>query len=200
MLPGTGGLTRLVDKREVRRDLADVVATRTEGVTGGKTAQAWRLVDEVAPAGRFDATVRERAASRPRGPGACRARRHRAHPAGQAGQRTLISYPNVTADLDRGRAVVDDHGARPAGRRPRDAAGLHALGASFWPLAMCRELDDLILWLRINEPELGTWVLRTSGDPDLVLGHERAARGSARGLAGQRDPALPDNAPSSGST
>ena len=87
MLPGTGGLTRLVDKRGVRKDLADVVATRSEGVRG-KTAQAWRLVDEVAPPSRFDATVRERAraaAARsrrlPGGPGI------ELHPAGPAGQR-----------------------------------------------------------------------------------------------------------------
>jgi benzoyl-CoA-dihydrodiol lyase len=69
----------------------------------------------------------------------------------------------------------------PQQEAPADAAGMHALGASFWPLAMCRELDDLILWLRINEVELGTWAIRTSGDPGLVLGHERLLEAAAGG-------------------
>jgi benzoyl-CoA-dihydrodiol lyase len=181
VLPGTGGLTRLVDKRGVRKDLADVVATRSEGVRG-KTAQAWRLVDEVAPPSRFDATVRERA-----GAAAARSRRLPGGPgieltplARQVSD-TSISYPNVTADLDRqaGRVTITVHG--PQDEAPAAAAGLHALGASFWPLAMCRELDDLILWLRINEVELGTWAIRTSGDPGLVLGHERLLEAAAAG-------------------
>ena len=179
VLPGTGGLTRLVDKRGVRKDLADVVATRSEGVRG-KTAQAWRLVDEVAPPSRFDATVRERAraaAARsrrlPGGPGI------ELTPLARQVSETHISYPNVTADLDReaGLVTITVHG--PRDEPPADAAGMHALGASFWPLAMCRELDDLILWLRINEVELGTWAIRTSGDPGLVLGHERLLEAAA---------------------
>ena len=187
VLPGTGGLTRLVDKRGVRKDLADVVATRSEGVRG-KTAQAWRLVDEVAPPSRFDATVRERAraaAARsrrlPGGPGI------ELTPLARQVSETHISYPNVTADLDReaGLVTITVHG--PRDEPPADAAGMHALGASFWPLAMCRELDDLILWLRINEVELGTWAIRTSGDPGLVLGHERLLEAAAGGdwLAGE---------------
>jgi benzoyl-CoA-dihydrodiol lyase len=179
VLPGTGGLTRLVDKRGVRKDLADVVATRSEGVRG-KTAQAWRLVDEVAPPSRFDATVRERAraaAARsrrpPGGPGI------ELTPLARQVSEAHISYPNVTADLDReaGLVTITAHG--PRDEPPADAAGMHALGASFWPLAMCRELDDLILWLRINEVELGTWAIRTSGDPGLVLGHERLLEAAA---------------------
>ena len=187
VLPGTGGLTRLVDKRGVRKDLADVVATRSEGVRG-KTAQAWRLVDEVAPPSRFDATVRERAraaAARsrrlPGGPGI------ELTPLARQVSETHIGYPNVTADLDRaaGLVTITVHG--PRDEPPADAAGLHALGASFWPLAMCRELDDLILWLRINEVELGTWAIRTSGDPGLVLGHEHLLEAAAGGdwLAGE---------------
>ncbi len=179
VLPGTGGLTRLVDKRRVRKDLADVVATRSEGVRG-KTAQAWRLVDEVAPPSRFDAAVRERARSAaarsrrlPGGPGI------ELTPLARQVSETHISYPNVTADLDReaGLVTITVHGPRDG--PPADAAGMHALGASFWPLAMCRELDDLILWLRINEVELGTWVIRTSGDPGLVLTHERLLEAAA---------------------
>jgi benzoyl-CoA-dihydrodiol lyase len=173
VLPGTGGLTRLVDKRGVRKDLADVVATRSEGVRG-RTAQAWRLVDEVAPPSRFAGTVRDRARA-----AAARSRRLPGGPgvqltplARQVGD-TTISYPNVTADLDRaaGLAAITVRG--PQDEAPAGAEGMHAQGASFWPLAMCRELDDLILWLRTNEVELGTWAIRTSGDSGLVLGHER---------------------------
>src|SRR6185312_7463745 len=179
VLPGTGGLTRLVDKRGVRKDLADVVATRSEGVRG-KTAQAWRLVDEVAPPSRFDATVRQRAraaAARsrrlPGGPGI------ELPPLDRQVSEAHIGYPNVTADLDRAAGLVTITVRGPRDEAPADAAGLHALGASFWPLAMCRELDDLILWLRINEVELGTWAIRTSGDPGLVLGHERLLEAAA---------------------
>ncbi len=179
VLPGTGGLTRLVDKRGVRKDLADVVATRSEGVRG-RTAQAWRLVDEIAPPSRFADTVRERAlaaAARsrrlPGGPGV------ELTPLARQATGTTISYPNVTAELDRAAGLVTITVRGPREAAPADAAGMHALGASFWPLAMCRELDDLILWLRTNETELGTWAIRTSGDPGLVLAHERLVSASA---------------------
>ena len=179
VLPGTGGLTRLVDKRGVRKDLADVVATRSEGVRG-KTAQAWRLVDEVAPRSRFAEIVRERAqaaAARsrrlPGGPGI------ELTPLDRQVSETRISYPNVTADLDReaGLVTITVHG--PRDEPPANAAGMHALGASFWPLAMGRELDDLILWLRINEVELGTWAIKTSGDAAAVLACERLIEATA---------------------
>jgi benzoyl-CoA-dihydrodiol lyase len=179
VLPGTGGLTRLVDKRGVRKDLADVVATRSEGVRG-KTAQAWRLVDEIAPPSRFAETVRERAraaAARsrrlPGGPGIALT------PLDRQVSETSISYPNVTAGLDReaGLVTITVHG--PRDEAPADAAGMHALGASFWPLAMGRELDDLILWLRINEVELGTWAIKTSGDAAAVLACERLIEATA---------------------
>jgi benzoyl-CoA-dihydrodiol lyase len=173
VLPGTGGLTRLVDKRGVRKDLADVVATRSEGVRG-KTAQAWRLVDEVAPRSRFAEIVRDRARA-----AAARSRRLPGGPGigltplDRQVSDNSISYPNVTADLDReaGLVTITVHG--PTDEAPADAAGMHALGASFWPLAMGRELDDLILWLRINEVELGTWAIKTSGDAAAVLACER---------------------------
>ena len=179
VLPGTGGLTRLVDKRGVRKDLADVVATRSEGVRG-KTAQAWRLVDEVAPRSRFAEFVRERAqaaAARsrrlPGGPGI------ELTPLDRQVSETRISYPNVTADLDReaGLVTITVHG--PQDEAPAGAAGMHALGASFWPLAMSRELDDLILWLRLNEVELGTWAIKTSGDAAAVLACERLIEATA---------------------
>ena len=179
VLPGTGGLTRLVDKRGVRKDLADVVATRSEGVRG-RTAQAWRLVDRVAPPSRFTDTVREAAlaaAARsqrlPGGPGI------QLPPLDRQVSDTMISYPNVTADIDRAAGLVTITVRGPAGEAPPDANGMHSLGAAFWPLAMCRELDDLILWLRTNEVELGTWAIRTSGDAAAVAGHERLVEAAA---------------------
>ena len=179
VLPGTGGLTRLVDKRGVRKDLADVVATRSEGVRG-RTAQAWRLVDRVAPPSRFTDTVREAALA-----AAARSRRLPGAPGVQLPpldrqvSDTMISYPNVTADIDRAAGLVTITVRGPAGEAPPDANGMHSLGAAFWPLAMCRELDDLILWLRTNVVELGTWAIRTSGDAAAVAGHERLVEAAA---------------------
>ena len=179
VLPGTGGLTRLVDKRGVRKDLADVVATRSEGVRGG-TALAWRLVDRVAPPSRFTDAVREAAlaaAARsqrlPGGPGI------QLPPLDRQVGDTMISYPNLTADIDRAAGLVTITVRGPADEAPPDANGMHSLGAAFWPLAMCRELDDLILWLRTNEVELGTWAIRTSGDAAAVADHERLVEAAA---------------------
>ncbi len=179
VLPGTGGLTRLVDKRGVRKDLADVVATRSEGVRG-RTAQAWGLVDRVAPPSRFTDTVREaalaaaaRSQRMPGGPGI------QLPPLDRQVGDTMISYPNVTADIDRAAGLVTITVRGPADEAPPDADGMHSLGAGFWPLAMCRELDDLILWLRTNEVELGTWAIRTSGDADAVVRHERLVEAAA---------------------
>jgi benzoyl-CoA-dihydrodiol lyase len=179
VLPGTGGLTRLVDKRGVRKDLADVVATRSEGVRG-RTAQAWRLVDQVAPPSRFTDTVREAAQA-----AAARSRRLPGAPGIQLPpldpqvSDTMVSYPNVTADIDRAAGLVTITVRGPTDEAPPDAKGMHSLGAAFWPLAMCRELDDLILWLRTNEVELGTWAIRTSGDAAAVAGHERLVEAAA---------------------
>ena len=173
VLPGTGGLTRVVDKRHVRRDLADYFATRAEGI-GGKKAVQWRLVDEAVPRARWDETVATRAAE-------LAGRSHR--PAGATGialsplDKTRsddeISYRHVTARLDRARAVAEITVRGPGVDAPADIAGVHAEGAGFWTLAVTRELDDLILDLRTNELELGTWVLRTEGDPLRVLAHDR---------------------------
>jgi benzoyl-CoA-dihydrodiol lyase len=173
VLPGTGGLTRVVDKRHVRRDLADYFSTRAEGV-GGKKAVQWRLVDEAVPRAKWDETVAARAAE-------LAERSHR--PAGATGitltpldkTRTddEICYRHVTARLDAARAVAEITVHGPDGDAPTDAAGIHAQGADFWTLAVTRELDDLILDLRTNELEAGTWVLRTSGDAARVLGYDR---------------------------
>jgi benzoyl-CoA-dihydrodiol lyase len=177
VLPGTGGLTRVVDKRHVRRDRADYFSTRAEGL-GGKKAVAWRLVDEAVPRAKWDEVVAQRAAEL-----AGRSSR----PAGAAGvelnalakTRTdeEISYGHVTARLDRARGVAEITVTGPAAGPPASLDALHEQGAEFWTLAVTRELDDLILDLRANELELGTWVLRTQGDPSAVLAYDQFLAG-----------------------
>ncbi|PWC37255.1 2,3-epoxybenzoyl-CoA dihydrolase [Azospirillum sp. TSO22-1] len=160
VLPGTGGLTRLVDKRKVRRDHADVFCTLEEGIRG-RRAVDWRLVDEVVPRTRLleaaQARAREFAARVPRtGEGV-------ALPAVERrfeGDR--IDYTHVSAVLDRDAGTVTITVRAPAEAPKRED------GAAFWPLAMARELDDLILHLRFNETTLGTWVLKAQGDAALV--------------------------------
>jgi benzoyl-CoA-dihydrodiol lyase len=172
VLPGTGGLTRLVDKRHVRRDIADYFATRSEGMTGRK-AVAWRLVDEAVPRSRWDETVAQRAAEH-----AARSTRSAAGPSAELTPlpktRTAdrIAYRHVEAALDRTRGCVEITVRGPRHDPPTDIAEMHRQGADFWTLAMTRELDDLILDLRTNEIDLGTWVLRTAGDPQRVLAHD----------------------------
>jgi benzoyl-CoA-dihydrodiol lyase len=176
VLPGTGGLTRLVDKRRVRRDRADFFCTLEEGIKGQRAVE-WRLVDEVVPRSRLTEATRARAAEL-----AGRSDR----PAGARGitlpllERRIdgdrIAYAHVTCELDRGQGVAAITVAGPAGAPPADAAGIHAAGAGFWPLAVARELDDLILHLRTNEEEIGLWVLRTTGSADQVEAHDRALR------------------------
>jgi benzoyl-CoA-dihydrodiol lyase len=173
VLPGTGGLTRVVDKRHVRRDLADYFSTRPEGV-GGEKAVAWRLVDEVVPRARWAETVTARATELA---GASRA------PSGATGIEltpldkirtgTGIGYRYVSATLDREARQVWITVRGPEHDAPSDIAGIHEEGAAFWTLAMTRELDDLILDLRTNETELGTWTLRTAGDARRVLAYDR---------------------------
>jgi benzoyl-CoA-dihydrodiol lyase len=174
VLPGTGGLTRVVDKRLVRRDRADVFATKTEGVRGA-TAVEWGLVDEAVPRGRFDERVAARAAAavatstRPDGvPGVPLTPLRREETADS------ITYPHVRAYLHRTARRVDIEVAGPGDAPPTDPA---AQGVDYWPLAVTRALDDLVLRLRTNEPELGTWVFRTRGDLDAVLAHDEALGG-----------------------
>jgi benzoyl-CoA-dihydrodiol lyase len=174
VLPGTGGLTRVTDKRHVRRDLADYFATRPEGI-GGRKAVAWRLVDELVPRAQWQEKVSERAV-------AAAQRSARAAAAGGPGieltpldktrSGDAIGYAYVSAALDSGRGVAEITVTGPDAEVPSDIAGTRALGAGFWTLAMTRELDDLILDLRTNEPEIGTWVFRTRGDAARVLGYD----------------------------
>jgi benzoyl-CoA-dihydrodiol lyase len=168
VLPGTGGLTRVVDKRKVRRDRADVFATRADGLKG-RAAVEWRLVDEAIPRSRFEETVRERArqaagdSTRTGEGGVVLALLEPEITAGR------IAYRHVTAELDEDQVTITIHG--PEGAVPTQ------VDADFWPLAMTRELDDLILWLRTNEPERGTWVVKTEGDADAVLAYEESMTG-----------------------
>ncbi len=173
VLPGTGGLTRLTDKRKVRRDRADYFCTLEEGVKG-KRAVEWNLVDEVVPRTKLEETARTRARE-------LAARSDR--PADAEGialtplERTLdgdrIAYRWVTCAIDRARGVAEITVAAPDAPPPTDAAGVQALGVAFWPLAVARELDDLILHLRVNEEAIGLWVLKTTGSADLVEAHDR---------------------------
>jgi benzoyl-CoA-dihydrodiol lyase len=173
VLPGTGGLTRLIDKRRVRRDRADYFCTLEEGIKGPRAVE-WNLVDEVVPRSRLEETARARAAT-------LAARSDR--PADARGvaltplERTVsddrIAYRWVTCGLDRRRGIAEIVVAGPDTPPPADPAGAQAAGAAFWPLALARELDDLILHLRVNEDEIGLWVLRTTGAADLLEAHDR---------------------------
>jgi benzoyl-CoA-dihydrodiol lyase len=175
VLPGTGGLTRVTDKRHVRRDLADYFSTKSEGV-GGKRAVQWRLVDEAVPRAAWPQAVAERAAElagRSSRPAGATTDGIELTPLPKARTETQIAYPHVEARLDRERGVVEVTVTGPDTEAPDGIAAVHQQGAGFWTLAMTRELDDLILDLRANELELGTWVFRTRGDPELVLAHDR---------------------------
>ena len=176
VLPGTGGLTRLVDKRRVRRDLADVFATRTEGVKG-RQAVDWGLVDAVAPRSRFDDVVRERATARatasPRpddAPGVALVPLD----VEVAGDGLRYEWLTVTIDRAVGAAHLTVHASSGSAATTPDQ--LVEAGASAWPLAAARQLDDAVLRLRFNEPEVGTWVLHTAGDPDAVVAVEDLLR------------------------
>ena len=169
VLPGTGGLTRVVDKRKVRRDHADFFCTVEEGVRGQR-ALDWRLVDELAPRSRFVEAVRERAA-------ALAAERP---PARGIAWPDLECEPGTHARRYRHVEVTIDRTSRtarlmllgPERDPPPDGAGIQEQGEEFWPLALARELDDTILWLRHNELEIGTWLLCSRGDLSRVLAYD----------------------------
>jgi benzoyl-CoA-dihydrodiol lyase len=168
VLPGTGGLTRLTDKRKVRRDLADLFCATEEGARG-RRAVDWRLVDEVAPPSGWEATLRERAlalaatSDRP-----ADAKGIALPPLDRKIDGDAIAYRHVRVELDRERRRAT-FTIRGPSELPADLAGIHAIGADFWPVVVARELDDAILHLRFNEPELGILVFRSEGDPVNVL-------------------------------
>jgi benzoyl-CoA-dihydrodiol lyase len=173
VLPATGGLTRVVDKRHVRRDLADVFVTKSEGVKA-PTAVQWGLVDAAIPRGQFDAAVRtrateiaERATTRASADGVP------LEPLVSTIRDDGIEYELISASFDRGAGVVTITIRGPSEPPPADPDAARALGSSYWPLACARQLDDLILHLRTNELTLGTWVIKTAGEMDMVLAHDR---------------------------
>jgi len=183
VLPGTGGLTRLVDKRLVRRDHADFFCTTAEGMRG-KRAQQWRLVDRLIPPSKLaDETkkIAEEVAANSK------------RPKGAKGialpdlERTLdgdtFRYPHLTVEIDRERRAAHFRVNGPSSTAPADAAAVQAQGAAFWPLALARALDDAMMHLRLNETEIGTWVLHSQGDAALVEAYDALlARESAHWL------------------
>jgi benzoyl-CoA-dihydrodiol lyase len=172
VLPGTGGLTRVVDKRHVRRDRADVFATKADGIKG-RTAVEWGLVDAAVPRARFaDEIARRAAAAVAASPRPAAARGVRLTPLRREEDGDVVRYPHVSARLDRPSRRVDITVTAPSAAPPDGPAAVLAQGVDYWPLAVCRALDDLILRLRTNELDLGTWVLRTEGDADLVTAYD----------------------------
>jgi benzoyl-CoA-dihydrodiol lyase len=168
VLPGTGGLTRLTDKRHVRRDLADVFCTTSEGVRADRARQ-WNLVDHIAKPQAFKEAVRQRCdalaaeSHRPGGKGVTLATIRRTVDA------TGYHYENVDVVIDRNARTATLTVFAPRHAPPGSTAAIESAGAGWWPLAMGRELDDAILMLRTNELDVGTWILKTRGDPDLML-------------------------------
>ena len=173
VLPGTGGLTRIVDKRKVRRDLADIFSTLEEGVRG-KRAVEWRLVDEVVPKSAWAQSVRERAlefaarSDRPGVDGIAVTLPRLTREFSASG----VTYPHVSIGIDRERRMAELTVRGPGNDAPADGDAAVREGAAFWPLAMARELDDAILHLRFNEPELGLIVLRTTGHGLRAMGYD----------------------------
>ena len=168
VLPGTGGLTRLTDKRRVRHDLADIFCTTTEGVRG-KKAVDWRLVDALAKPATFAQSVRERALAM--GESSQRPAQAQGVPLPRVEARyegDALHYEHVSVVIDRPRRQATFTVRAPQGAQPSDVAAIEAAGAAWYPLAMGRELDDAILQMRTNELEIGTWLLRTEGDVAAV--------------------------------
>jgi benzoyl-CoA-dihydrodiol lyase len=172
VLPGTGGLTRVTDKRKVRRDRADVFCSIEEGIRGAKAVD-WRLVDEVVPSSKWNDTVATRAheiaarSDRPKS-----AKGIALTPLARKIDGDLMSYPNVDVEIDRARGLVTITVRGPQAPEPASLDAAHALGDTFWPLAVARELEDAILHLRANEATIGVVLLRTEGNALAVLDYD----------------------------
>ncbi|MGC7405939.1 2,3-epoxybenzoyl-CoA dihydrolase [Pandoraea pneumonica] len=168
VLPGTGGLTRLTDKRHVRNDRADIFCTIVEGIRGERAKQ-WRLVDEVVKPAQFAQTISARAlelaqqSDRPGGKGVALTRIERTD------EPDAIRYEFVDVEIDRVNRTASLTVKAPKSAPPQDIDGIEAAGVRWWPLQMARELDDAILNLRTNELDIGTWLLRTEGEAQHVL-------------------------------
>src|SRR5699024_9923423 len=171
VLHGTGGLTRVVDKRHVRKDRADLFATKSEGYRGDQAVD-WGFIDATIPRGSWDEEIKKRAQERAKDSG---------RPGGEGValtelSRTIegdtISYQHVSATLDRDKRLAEITVSAPTEEPPADAEAARTQGVDYYPLALARELDDLILHLRTNELLIGTWVIRATGDQSLVLAHD----------------------------
>jgi benzoyl-CoA-dihydrodiol lyase len=169
VLPGTGGLTRVTDKRKVRHDLADIFCTSQEGVRGQKAVD-WRLVDAVAKPAVFAAKVQERAlqlaqsSDRPaNGKGVALT------PLTRTIEADALRYGNVTVEIDRAKRLATFTVKAPTQPVQSDIAAIEAAGAAWYPLALARELEDAILSMRTNELDIGTWLIKTQGDAAAVL-------------------------------
>uniref|UniRef100_UPI003340151D 2,3-epoxybenzoyl-CoA dihydrolase n=1 Tax=Castellaniella defragrans TaxID=75697 RepID=UPI003340151D len=180
VLPGTGGLTRVTDKRKVRRDRADIFCTLVEGVRGLK-AKSWRLVDELVKPARFQEEVKEYAQALAAGSD---------RPAGVAGVPLTplkridgpdsLTYEHIEIRIDREQRVATWTLHGPALDMADDIETILAKGVDWWPLAFARELDDAILQLRTNETEIGTWLFRSKGDSAAVLRADQVLHGLAQ--------------------
>jgi len=178
VLPGTGGLTRLVDKRHVRRDRADVFSTTSEGLRG-KRALDWGLVDAIAPRSRFEEEVKRHAdelgaesAGARRGPGIV------LDPLAPKEVDGALSYRHVTLQLNAKERTAELTVAGPQGRQPTTLGEIQQAGADQWSLRCFRELDDALLRLRFNHPQIGLVVLRTRGDVQAVRAVDDALFGA----------------------
>ncbi|WP_118183672.1 2,3-epoxybenzoyl-CoA dihydrolase [Paraburkholderia phosphatilytica] len=169
VLPGTGGLTRLTDKRKVRHDRADIFCTVVEGIRGER-AKAWRLVDEVVKPNQFNQAIQARAlelaaqSDRPadaKGVALTRIERNE--------REDGIGYATVDVSIDRAKRIATFTAKAPKGPQPDNLDAIVAAGAAWWPLRFARELDDAILSMRTNELDIGTWIFRTEGDARDVL-------------------------------
>lgn len=169
VLPGTGGLTRVTDKRHVRHDRADIFCTTSEGVRGQKAVE-WRLVDAVVKPAQFDAFVAERAGQLAAGSDRPAAGKGVALPKVERTESEAgVAYTYVKVEIDRAKRVATFTVKSPSGAQPTNIAGIEAAGAAWYPLQMARELDDAILCMRTNELDVGAWVLKTEGDAAAVL-------------------------------
>jgi benzoyl-CoA-dihydrodiol lyase len=175
VLPGTGGLTRVTDKRKVRRDLADVFCTTSEGVRADRARQ-WKLIDHIAKPQGFKDAVKGRTAAlslqstRGSGKGVM------LNPLKRSIDATGYHYENVDVTIDRKARTATLTVFAPKTQPPADVEAIHAAGDKWWPLAMARELDDAILMLRTNDLEIGTWILKTRGDIGLALAADKTLK------------------------
>ncbi len=174
VLPGTGGLTRVTDKRRVRHDLADIFCSSVEGVRGQRAVE-WRLVDAAPKTSQFAQVVQERAqqlaatSNRPAG-----ARGVTLTPIQRSIEADALRYSHVTVEIDRAHRTASFTVHAPTTPQPGDIAGIEAAGCAWWPLQVARELDDAILSMRTNELDIGTWLLKTRGDAQAVLACDAA--------------------------